>query len=465
LATQIRFSEWSRVVDHGLAAETCQEVDAAAEAWRILNGLPVAPLSFAGLEGRQLCARQYVGVIEVNDVVIEIYPKLDSALIAASNKEPLAPSVKVDTVMHNLLWMLEVAKHRDLVETTTAHLEEAPLSFFDLFAYLLGKNLLPELERGVAHTYVTFEDDIKTVRGRIGLVEQVTRNWNRFDRVFCAWDEFTPNTAINRLFKCACQFLAERVNYMEAARLLIDCRALLSEVDDVSPVTALREIENLRLDRSVDRFRTAFDLARRLLAGIGHSMGVGSANTFVFLLDMNAVFEDYVHAVLESHFKTVVQEQKYVGSLLDVHPGSISQLADYYWRDGTFVWIGDAKYKHLAKGQQRALRFRDLESEENESDGFATLAGQVLSAADVRQLTTYAELVRLREELLAPPTLMLVYPFVGSAEQCISDRVTAWNGSVFWLTPVQVRAQDSIGEAICFPRMEAGTLEPAAAPL
>ncbi len=465
LATQIRFSEWSRVIDHGLAAETCREVDAAAEAWRILNGLPVPPLSFAGPDGRQLCARQYVGVIEVNDVLIEIYPKLDSALIGASDKEPLSPSVRVDTVMHNLLWMLEVADHRDLVETTTAHLEEAPVSFFDLFAYLLGKNLLPELERGVAHTYVTFEDDIKTVRGRIGLVEQVTRNWNRFDRVFCAWDEFTSNTAINRLFKCACRFLAERVNYLEAARLLIDCQALLSEVEDVSPVTALRDIGNLRFDRSVDRFRTAFDLARRLLTGIGHSLGVGSANTFVFLLDMNHVFESYVHAVLESHFKTAVQEQKYVGSLLDVHPGSISQLADYYWRDGATFWIGDAKYKHLAKGQQQALRFRDLETEENGSDDSAPLAGQVLSPADVRQLTVYAQLVQLREQAATSPNLMLLYPFVGTAEQCVSDSAIAWNGSKFWLTPVQVRAQDFIGDAIRFPLIESVAVEPAFGPL
>lgn len=464
MAIQIRFSEWSQVVDHGLAAETCREVDAAAEAWRILNGLHVAPLSFAGPDGRQLCARQYVGVIEVNDVVIEIYPKLDSALIAASNKEPLSPSVRVDTVMHNLLWMLEVANHRDLVETTTAHLEEAPLSFFDLFAYLLGKNLLPELERGVAHTYVTFDDDIKTVRGRIGLVEQVTRNWNRFDRVFCAWDEFTPNTAINRLFKCACQFLAERVNYMEAARILIDCQALLSEVEDVAPGTALRDIENLRFDRSVDRFRTAFDLARRLLAGIGHSMGVGSANTFVFLLDMNQVFENYAHAVLESHFKTAVQEQKYVGSLLDVHPGSILQLADYYWFDGTALWIGDAKYKHLAKSQQHPLRFRDLQTEEHGSDDPPPLAGQVLSPADVRQLTVYAQLVWFREQPATPPNLMLLYPFVGSAEQCLSDGVMAWNGSKFWLTPVQVKAQDFIGDAIRFPLIESVAVEPTFGP-
>ena len=55
---------------------------------------------------------------------------------------------------------------------------------------------------------------------------------------------------------------------------------------------------------------------------------------------------------------------------------------------------------------------------------------------------------------------MLLYPFVGTVEQCVSDSVTAWNGSVFWLTPVQVKAQDSIGDAIRFPCIEADTLEP-----
>jgi len=49
-----------------------------------------------------------------------------------------------------------------------------------------------------------------------------------------------------------------------------------------------------------------------------------------------------------------------VGSLLDVHPGSISQLADYYWRDGTTFWIGDAKYKHLAKGPATGTTFSRL---------------------------------------------------------------------------------------------------------
>lgn len=454
MQNQIRISEWSRVCCPDLSEEIRREIDSAAEAWREQNGLPASPLSFAGPDGEHLCACQYVGVVEVNDTVIEIYPKLDAALIETNEEEPLSQSRSVDSVMRNLLWMLEVADYRDLAEAYTAHLEEAPTSFFDLFAFLLGKNLLPELERGVAHTYITLEDDLKTVRGRIALGEQVTRNWNRFDRVHCAWDEFTANTPVNRLFKCACRFLSGRVKYVAAARLLVDCEALLSEVDDVSASAALRDIANLRFDRSIERFKTAFDLARRLLAGIGHDLGAGSAKTFVFLLDMNRVFERYVHAVLESHFRVAVEEQKPIGKLLRIHPGGISQLADYFWRSSSGFWIGDAKYKHLAKGHYHPLRFTDLEGQDNDSDGLATLAGHVLSASDVRQLTVYAELFRLRGYNASPPQLMLLYPFVGAAIECLPDVVSTWNGSTFWLMPVLVKAQAAVGDAIRFPALQ-----------
>jgi 5-methylcytosine-specific restriction endonuclease McrBC regulatory subunit McrC len=450
----IRISEWSRVPLRELSDEIRREIANASDAWRQQNGLPTAPLSFAGPDGKQLCTRQYVGVVEVNDVVIEIFPKLDATLIEASEEEPVPRSADIDSVMRSLLWILEVADYRNLAEAQTAHLEEAPTSFFDLFAFLLAKNLLPELERGVAHTYLTLEDDLRTVRGRIGLVEQVTRNWNRFDRVHCTWDEFTADTPINRLFKCACRFLSQRVNYLEAAHLLLDCQALLSEVDDVPAVTALRDVANPRFDRSMERFKTAFDLARRLLTGIGHDLGAGSAKTFVFLLDMNLLFEKYVHAVLEARFRVAVEKQEAVGDLLRIKPGGVRQLADYSWRAGSAYWIGDAKYKHLAKGHSHALRFSELKRENDESDERAALAGQILDAGDIRQLTVYAELVRLRDQLATPPELMLLYPFVGPAVECVPDDVTTWNGSKFWLMPVLVKTQTSVGDAIPLPALQ-----------
>ena len=241
------------------------------------------------------------------------------------------------------------------------------------------------------------------------------------------------------------------MNYLEAARLLLGIQALLSEVDDVSAVTALRDVANLRFDRSMNGWSRTLMFTRRLLAGIGHDLGSGSAKTFVFLLDMNRVFERYVHAVLESHFRVAVEEQKPVGNLLRIHPGSICQLADYFWCDSSGCWIGDAKYKHLAKGHSHALRFSDLEAEQ--SDELAPLAGQILSAGDIRQLTVYAELFRLRGQLASFPGLMLLYPFVGPAIECLPDNVTTWNGSNSSLCLLLVKAQTSVGNAIRFPAL------------
>jgi 5-methylcytosine-specific restriction endonuclease McrBC regulatory subunit McrC len=452
----VRISEWAKVSAHGLSPGQRQQLNAAAGAWAQQQSLPAPPLSFSGPDGQWLCANQYVGVIEVDDVAVEIYPKLDAALISNGDSAPIADTVKLNTVMRNLLWMLEVSAHRELIEADTGHLEETPTNFFDLFAYLLGKNLLSQLMSGVPHRYVAHRGDLHTVRGKINLGEQVSRNWNRFDRIACTWDEFTPNTPVNRLLKCACRFLAGRVSYSEAARLLIDCLALLDEVEDVSPLTALRDVQNLRFDRSMDRFRLAYDLAQRLLRSSGHALGVGGANTYVFLIDMNKLFEDYVHAALAAHFRTAISQQETVGYLFPgLKKGRIQQNADYFWRHDDGLWIGDAKYKHLTKGQTSALKFAELPDPEDGPVSETTLAGQVLSAADARQLTVYSELAKGKYQPEDNQvSLMLLYPFVGADLECVPDRATAWNGADFWLVPVRVDRPENAASIIPdFPLM------------
>lgn len=103
MSLPIHISEWSRVPLRELSEEIRREIDNASDAWRQQNGLPTAPLSFAGPDGSQLCTRQYVGVVEVNDVVVEIYPKLDATLIEANEEEQLPPSTKIDSVMRRCM--------------------------------------------------------------------------------------------------------------------------------------------------------------------------------------------------------------------------------------------------------------------------------------------------------------------------------------------------------------------------
>src|ERR1019366_7948966 len=97
--------------------------------------------------------------------------------------------------------------------------------------------------------------------------------------------------------------------------------------------------------------------------------------------------------------------------------------------------------------------------EDNDTENTERLAGRVLSPDDVRQLSVYAELVQSRKQLETPAKLMLLYPFVGPPEECLPDMAKAWNGSEFWLIPVQVKAQDVVGNAIRSPHIEDAAIE------
>jgi hypothetical protein len=159
---------------------------------------------------------------------------------------------------------------------------------------------------------------------------------------------------------------------------------------------------------------------------------------------MNELFQNYVHAALEAHFQTMVKQQDCVGHLLKLAKGRIAQYADYSWHSDTTLWIGDAKYKHLAAGQAGALRFTDLPDSIDCQVDPAILAGRILTPGDIRQLTVYAELARHNHSPTPEKVnLALLYPFVGTDSQCIPDHAKAWTDSDLWLIPVRVIRQSN----------------------
>jgi 5-methylcytosine-specific restriction enzyme subunit McrC len=458
----LRLCEWGRADAGRLTAEQRAAVAEAANAWREAHRLSHAPLAFSGPRGETLTARQWVGVVEAGGVRVEVYPKLDARLLDA---ETLADGEGAGGVLSDLLWLMEVAREETPVAADTAGLDETPLEFVEVFALLLARNLRAELTRGPARRYVAREDDLKTVRGRIDLRQQATRHWGRMDKIACRWDEFTPDVALNQVLRCACRVLRERVSGVGTRRLLTDCVEMLDDVEDVPVPVALNAARNPRpFDRGTERFRLPYHLAVRLLSATGHALRTASAETYVFLTDMNVLFERFAHAVLEARFGVPVQTQQPVWYLLpELARGRVAQKPDFYWRHGGQVWIGDAKYKHLTRGRNRPLTFDALP----DPDDPALPAGRVLSPDDVRQLTVYAELDRRKRgetpgsEPPAPASLALLYPYVGTGE-AVTDETNAWNGSQIHLVPLRVtRVAGRANLAAYYPRAGGDSATPA----
>jgi len=432
----IRLPEWGRVRVPDLTNDQRERLSDLARAWKEANRLPALPLAFEGADGKTLVTRQYVGVIETDDIAIEIYPKLDKGI---GETDTLAEG-KEKSVLANLMWMIQESNYDDLVDTGDGGLDESLEAFPDLFALLMAKRLRDELARGVPRSYERFEDDLKTVRGRLLVGEQATRNFNRWDRIACAFDEFTPDTTICRILRCACQALHGHVRHAEARRVLSECLGLLDEVSDISVAEALHHANLLPpWSRGMERFRRPFTLAVRLLRGLSHELLAGHRDTFVFLLDMNRVFEAFVTAALEARFGVPIRTQEPIGTLLKTKPGGIQQKPDFLWKTEQGIWIGDAKYKQLTAGMEVSLTFAKDET---------APAGRFLSPDDIRQLTVYAELVRRQEALDTIPHLTLFYPFQGSEAQLKADSTLAWNDSQLWLVPVLLQKKETLAAVL-----------------
>lgn len=423
----IRLTEWSsRRVELNL--ETRCALSEAAAQWKTTHNLNALPLEWGGADGCTLSAKQWVGVVEVEGARVEIYPKLDRALLAGA-----APDERVaDSTLRALLPMLEAANFGEWVETGDASLGETGLSFVDVWAFLLGQHLSVELRRGVVSQYQHQRDDLPGVRGKIAVSRQVGALWNRMDRIACEWDEFSADTPFNRLLKCACVEIRKRTSHPVARGLLGDCAFMLDGAADVAPAVAVRQTDRLIWTRATERYRDSFELARRLLRDLSPEIEGGEQNSWAFLVDMNAVFEGFCRAVLEAKFGVAVGTQVNVGTLFR-DPGRVHQYADFVWTRDKRTWIGDAKWKLL--GDQTPLV--------DESEIVKTGA---ISPADARQLSVYALLLQAQKSLADLPATAILYPTLN--ENAAPQTLRSWNGANLHIWPVRVRGAASLAQAI-----------------
>lgn len=427
---RVQLCEWGRKSCPDFPADVRKEMNELARDWAQSNRLNAPPLEWIG---DTLCARQFVGVFEVGEYRVEIFPKLDKHLLG---EEELSEDVRNSTLAH-LLRLLDAAEFEQHIENGDAMLHQEALSFPDIWAYFLARHLERELRRGLSHAYITQRDDLPRVRGKIELKRQITAHFGRADKLACVWDEYSSDNALNRLFVCALDFLRKRVHHSGARRTLQRCLSLLESVELVSPREALGGAARLGWTAQTRRFKRHFEFAARLLRGQSPDFGARHSQSWVFLTDMNALFEAFCARALEDRLGTGVSEQELVGFLFEDAPRT-KQLADFVWRRGADWHIGDAKWKLLGANAPN--------SSDDEEDARPDSGSVAVSPADVRQLTVYGELLKRREGLEKAPEMWLLFPTLDEVN-AMPPRET-WNGAHLRYVPVRVCGWNSPGDAL-----------------
>ena len=201
--------------------------------------------------------------------------------------------------------------------------------------------------RGLMRGYLTEEDALHTVRGRIRFDEQIRRRYGIPLPVELRFDEFTEDILVNRLVKAAAARLRQMsLHSSEARRGLGWIAAILENVSLLE--FRRRRVPEVRFDRLNEHYRHVVGLARLILLHSEFESFRGDVRASGFLIDMNVLFQEFVtqalRKTLEVSDKTLRAEKKIY---LDADE-QVNMYPDLSWWDGeTCTFVGDAKYKKV----------------------------------------------------------------------------------------------------------------------
>lgn len=297
---------------------------------------------------------QWVGVIQVPGLCLEIIPKIDRI---ESNDKSRA----------NLLWMLTRTGLLPLRARGIAQLKSQTLPLLEWLALRYAHSLKEEWLKGPERAYLSEQSNLRRYRGKLVLAQQISRNAAHKERFWCQYDEFTCDTALNRCLKAAAYRLLSLSRSYQVHDALRQVLLLMEAVSDV--VITPADLEGVQSNRQNERFGGLFAFASLILTDQSPTFESGEHSCFSLLFDMNIVFERYIAALIHKKIKVLKglplkvypQAKAHHRYLMQGPQGPVLQLKP----DLLLEWQGqnlilDTKWKHLKQGRRQGVSPADL---------------------------------------------------------------------------------------------------------
>ena len=321
---QIDLKEGQRSVPHALTRDQ-------RDALREIRSLTIERADIANSEAMYyLTPGSDVGAVEVDGLSVRIEPKIGV---------PQLLSLACYALDRVKLQPRDFDFHRD------AALPE-------YLAIALISAARRAFSRGLLRGYLTREEAMYAVRGRIRFDEQMRRRFGIPIPVEVRHDEFTDDITANRLVKAAVRLLGVmRLRSPEARNGLVRIAATLDNVSLVDFPS--RNVPNVEFDRLNAHYREVVALSRMILQHSAYQLERGAVRAPGLLVDMIKLFQDFVTVALREELG--VSEERFRESeiaTLDLPAtgvrGRVHLRPDLVWWDGSrCVFVGDVKYKRI----------------------------------------------------------------------------------------------------------------------
>lgn len=269
-----------------------------------------------------LRAGSHVGVVVADGLTLRIHPKLNIARLF----------VMLSAAGDSIRW----EDHPAAVSTS--------FSVEDVVAMALADAIHSRLHSGLLRGYVAIDEESLVVRGRLDLAETFRRYPATLLPLVQTPEYLEEDIAENRIMLAAVNALLPRVGAITVRARLLECRHVFAGVTAIPPGAPLPRLQRTRLN---GRWWDAVELALLVLRCCGLDLPAGPRRARAFLVDMNTVFERFVHRALADALRRHGRELSHGRSGLHLDEDRRHALTPdlSIWSGEQCLFAGDCKYK------------------------------------------------------------------------------------------------------------------------
>lgn len=321
---------------------------------------------------KKITFKHYVGVLQVDDVCIEVLPKADRS------------STDVGVWQAVLFDMLRVTKRLKVNQVDHANVTKQSKHLLDIYFEWYLNEIQKLIHQGLIKKYYRKQGNLNTLKGKLVFAKQISQNLIHKERFYTEHQVYDKDHLIHQILNQALGIIEQ---FTRGGYLYGKCKSILLDFPEVKAIKATAAtFDKLVLGRKEHSYATAVEIARLIILNFAPNVKNGSEKMIALLFDMNNLWEEYILVQLKKAFRddevqVLGQRSKTLWNNITIRPDIVIK------KEEETLMIIDTKWKIIDYNKP--------------------------STNDLRQMYVY-------NEYWKAPVALLLYPGTGEAKVEVS---------------------------------------------
>ena len=223
--------------------------------------------------------KQYVGIIQVDGLSIEILPKADKDNSSADWKGLL-------------LQMLKACGHLKASSAGSANVKRQYLNLLEVYFELYLTEIEILIHRGLVKKYRKKTGNVKALKGKLEFAGNIRHNLVHKERFFTTHQVYDYDHLLHQTLAHALEILEQ---FCKGSYLFDRCKRVLLNFPEITPLKVTKkQLEGIVLNRKTAPYSQALELARLIILNYSPDISTGREKMISLLFDMNRLWEEFI---------------------------------------------------------------------------------------------------------------------------------------------------------------------------